>query len=194
MLSDCLHNLFFFVENIIKRIAITDSEIILEAINVKLFLASVCLAALKFSVSTTFQQCSFLLCYSTNLTCVCTPRAFIFVYVSRVCVYCTIKARVCVCMRVYTYVPAASGFRSFVLQHSACLPPQEIQGSLSSGHTKALAFFEVLKTSIYAFPGQKAPGPIFESIGNTGRHCGHASSALISQILKPVCGEQDFSS
>lgn len=144
-------------------------------------------------MSTTFQQCSFFLCYSTSLTCVCTPRAFIFVYVSCVCVcvYCTIKAYVCVC--VCTYVPAASGFRSFVLQHSACLPPQEIQGSLSSGHTKALAFFEVLKTSIYAFPGQKAPKPIFESIGNTGRHCGHASSALISQILKLVCGEQDFS-
>ena len=38
---------------------------------------------------------------------------------------------------------------------------------------------------------KKAPSP-FESSSNTGRHCGHASLALISQILKPVCGEQDL--
>lgn len=38
---------------------------------------------------------------------------------------------------------------------------------------------------------KKAQSP-FESSGDTGRHCGHASLALISQILKPVCGEQDL--
>lgn len=133
----------------------------------------------------------FLLSVLFHILDLCVHASCLYLCICFLCVCVLYHKSVCVC--VYTYVPAGSGFRSFVLQHSACLPPQEIQGSLSSGHTKALAFFEVLKTSIYAFPGQKAPKPIFESIGNTGRHCGHASSALISQILKLVCGEQDFS-
>lgn len=57
---------------------------------------------------------------------------------------------------------------------------------------KGPASFEVLKTSILCISlDKKAPSP-FESSSNTGRHCGHASRALTSQILKPVCGEQDL--
>lgn len=38
---------------------------------------------------------------------------------------------------------------------------------------------------------KKAPSP-FEPGCNTGGHCGHASLAIISQILKRVYGEQDL--
>lgn len=120
---------------------------------------------------------------------------------------CSHSLSVCVCM-------CTPGARSkvmpllvlllwlFVLQHSVCLPPRETGRLLQRVSTKDQPPFEVLKTSIYASPRMKkeggekkkhthTPSP-FESGSDTSRHCGHASRALISQILKPVCGEQDL--
>lgn len=102
-------------------------------------------------------------------------------------------------MRVYMCVPIWHSDAPTGCAPSA-LCPAALSVSASSGDWQASlvwlhkgpAPFEVLKTSIYASPWtKKAPNP-FESDSNTGRHCGHASLALISQTLKPVCGEQDL--
>ena len=83
------------------------------------------------------------------------------------------------------------------------LCPAALSVSASSGDWQAPlvwlhkgpASFEVLKTSIYASPWtkkKKKHQTHFESGSNTGWYCVHTSAALISQILKPVCGEQDL--
>lgn len=105
----------------------------------------------------------------------------------------------CTCVCVSAWCPKQSDAPADSAPPALC--PVALSVSASSGDCQASlvwlhkgpASFEVLKTSIYASPWtkKKAPSP-FESSSNTGRHCGHASLALISQILKPVCGEQDL--